>query len=275
MGSVMENLIDSVKNSTHLTQVQAVGGIEALTLGESLSLYFKEFGNSIDNRMAKMTKSIHTVNVKGLSNDLEKRGVLFVKNSHNEILTPEGFTPGLGNMDNYVNNVVRAVYLVSSLKTEASRLYDWIKQIIKKGRIDKSFTWTITDFDTIVNQAETFIKELPELRGGKTYTLEQVYVNFEEYFHLVNKFNTVVTGLKHRDVELAGKELERVYQIGDLLVTKIEHNDITLDVNAIKDIEFVINNFSRLANITGAMMTLLNETSAVLSAQADSIKRLK
>lgn len=267
----MENYIDLVKRPEPLS----VQGFEALSVGEGLGLFFKEFGAGVDKVMASMNSSVHTVDVHGLAQSLEKRKVLYVQNTGVEILTPEGYTPGLGSMDYYVSNVIRSVYLASSLKTETSRLYDWIKQIIKTGRIDKSFGWTVTDFDSIVNEAEAFIKQLPENRRKQTYNLSQVYANFNDYFFVVNKFNSVVKGFKAREVEMVAKDITRVYELGDLLVRKVKENDITLSEASINDLQQAVASFTRFTNITGALLILLNETHAVLSSQANTLKQLK
>lgn len=267
----MENYIDLVKRPKLLS----VQGFEALSVSEGLGLFFKEFGSGVDKVMAAMNSSVHVVDVQGLARDLEKRNVLYVKNTGVELLTPEGFVPGIGAMDHYVSNVIRSVYLASSLKTETSRLYDWIKQIIKTGRIDKSFNWTVTDFDSVVNEAEAFLKQLPENRRKQTYNLSQVYSNFNDYFFVVNKFNGVVKGFKAREIEMVAKDITRVYELGDLLVRKVKDNDITLTESSINDLQQAVASFTRFTNITGALLILLNETQAVLSSQANTLKNLK
>lgn len=266
-----KTLLTEVKDQTLLKVV----GAEGLSLGESFNLFFKDFSRVIDNRMATLSRSIHEVNMAPTQKYLKENMVLYVRNTATPILTPQNYSVGFGNMAAHATQVVNSIYLINSLKTEATRLYDWIKQVIKRGRIDRSFQWSITDFDRAIDAAENFLRNLPEGDRQRTYTLGEVYVNFEEAFGIINEFNHVSKTLKARDVEMTAKELNNVYEIGQLLIAKIKNNDIMVKESGILDIEMVINRFIRLTNICGSMMVLLNELSAVLDAQLKTLQTLK
>lgn len=267
----MENFIELVKRPTPMS----VQGFEALSIGESFNLFFKEFSTSIDKKMATLSKSIHAVDFQHVAKHIRDNNVLYVKNTGHEILTPEGFAPGMGNMMAHTKAVVEGVYIISSLKTEASRLYDWMKQILRNGRLDQSFKWTVGDFGNAVLKAENFIRNLPDNGRSVKYTLGQVYISFEEYFDCVNTFNSVVKTLGSRDVEMIAKDLSSIYDLGQLLVKKIQANDIRLTEQSVSDIEAVVNKFIELTNISGALMVLLNELTAVFTAQGDAIKHMR
>ena len=264
-------LILAVKYPNHLS----VTGFEALSIGENFNLFFKEISTSIDKRMGTLTKSIHLVDFDKVRKHLEKNDILYVKNTSNEILTPEGYHPGMGNMMAHTKAVTDAVYIICSLKTEASRLYDWMKQIITKGRMESEFKWTIGEFGMAVNKAEQFIKNLPDNSRAVRYNLGQVYVSFDEVWAVMNTFNNAVRTMGGRDVEITAKVLGQVYELGQLLVRKIQANDILLTQEAVNDIEHIVNKFAELTNVAGAMMVLLNELSAVFQSQLKSLEEMK
>lgn len=264
-------LLQEVKDQ-ELIKVQ---GIEGMSIGESFSAFFKEFSTSIDRRMAVLAKAVHTVNYEPTQKYLKDNEILYVKNTGVEILTPECYTPGFGNLNTHVRVLVDGVYVISSLKTESSRLYDWLKQIVKKGRVDKSFNWTISDFDRVLYPIENYIKNMPEDGRRNKYNLGQVYVNFDECFGSIHQFNTIVKTMGSRDAELINRELTNCYEIGQLLVKKIHANDISISPEAIVDIELVVNNFIALTNLAGVLMTLLNEMTAVFNSQIETLNKLK
>lgn len=264
-------LILAVKHPNHLL----VTGYEALGIGEKFNLFFTEISTSIDKRMATLAKSIHTVDFQPTKKHLEKDGILYVKNTHVELLTPEGYVPGMGNMMAHTKAVTDAVYIICSLKTEASRLYDWMKQIITKGRMETEFRWTIGEFGMAVNKAEDFIKNMPEGSRTLRYNLGQVYVSYDEAWDVMHTFNNAVRTLGSRDVEITAKVLGDVYALGKLLVQKIQANDILLSQEAVSDIETIVNKFAELTNVSGVMMVLLNELTAVFNSQLKTLKGLK
>jgi hypothetical protein len=266
----LTNALALVRTPTPLS----VMGTEGLSLGESFGLFFKEFSTNIDKRMAGLSKSVHKVDFSHAETNIRNKKVLFVKNGGLLVLTPQGFRPGLANMAGHTKAVTGGVYLISSLKTEATRLYHWLKQIAKTGRMDSSFRWTVSDFDQAMDAGVNYIKNLPVQDRQTRHPLAQVYVSFEEFFEVVNGFNNSVSLIGARDIELITRELTNVYELGSLIVNKIKANDLLLNEAAIADIESVINRFVELTNVCGAMMALLNELTQVFTEQSKTFEKL-
>ena len=252
----------------------SVMGTEGLSVGESFGLFFKEFSTSIDKRMAILSKSVHKVDFSAAENNVRSKKVLFVKCGGIQVLTPQGFRPGLANMSAHTQAVTGGVYLISSLKTEATRLYHWLKDIVRTGRMDSSFKWTVSDFDQAMEEAINYIKNLPTQDRQTRYPLAQVYVSFEEFFENVASFNNTVGMIGARDIQLITRELTNVYDLGNLLVAKIKSNDLVLNEAGIGDIESVVNRFVALTNISGVMMALLNELTQVFTEQSKTVAQL-
>lgn len=269
--SERQELIVAVKYPNHV----AVTGYEALSIGERFNLFFKEVSTTLDKRMAVLAKSIHTVDYAPVQKHLERNEILYVKNTHVSMLTPVNYHPGLGNMMGHTRAVIDGVYIIGSLKTEASRLYDWLKQVITKGRMDTEFKWTISEFGMAVNRSEEFIKNLPDTGRNLNYNLGQIYVSYDEIWDCMNVYNQSVRTMGARDAEITVKVLGDVYDLGRILVQKIHANDIMLDQKAVDDIESIVNKFAELTNVAGVMMVLLNELTAVFNSQLKTLKELK
>lgn len=262
--------IAAVKNPDPLT----VTGVEELSVGESFTLFFKEFSTSIDRKFAGLSKPVHMVDSNSLRAAIKNRNINYLKNTGVDVVVPANYTPGIANMMMHTKGVVEGVFLISCLKTEAVRLYDWLKQIVKTGRPATQFRWSVTNFDVAVDRGTDFIKSLPDENRRLKSPLGQVYVNFEEMFDVMDTFNAMVKTLGARDAEVAAKELQNVYEMGQLLIEKIKSNELTFDKAVVLDIEITINAFVNLTNVCGAMMTLLNELSAVLREQIKTVVKL-
>jgi len=264
-----------VIRSVQHPEILSISGFEALSIGESINLFLKEIGGGMDRRLASLSKSVHPVEFLSVKRELEKNGILYVKNTTVQILTPEAFIPGMGNMMGYTKAVISGAYIIGSLKTEAARLYDWLKQVVSKGRMESDFKWAVSDFSMAVNKAETFLKDLPETSRSVTYNLNQVYMSFDEMWDVLNTFNNAVKTIGGRDVEVLAKTWQDVYNIGQLLVRKIKASDLIIDEQTMQDIEQVVTKFSGLNNVAAAMMVLTNELSAVFAAQVETVKKLQ
>lgn len=266
----MFDMINEVKQP----QLLAITGVESLGLRESLSLFFNEFNRSIDRKMAGLKSSIHEIDYRSTQRYLETKNILFVRNAGVEITVPEYYSGAMGEMEAYVRHLINGLFVVNSLKTETTRLYDWLKNIVKRGRMDKSFSWAISDFDQCLEQTETFIKELDSNNKAK-FPLDQVYLQFNDAFMLINQYNQAAKSLKARDIEILSRDITAVYDIGSLLVTKVENNDIVLDKESLVDIQLVINNYVNLVNVAGVITGLLNELTAVFEAQLSEFRKMK
>lgn len=250
-----------------------IQGIESLGIGESLRLFFEEFFTETDRKLAQFKTSLHTINFLPVEEKLSKQGILFVNNANVRIPTPTYFKGGEGEMVYYVDNIITAIIVVEGFKTEVQRFYDWMKQVVKMGRVAKTYNWTVTKYETQVAEATKFIKELEE--GKTSYPLKQVYVNFPEAFGMMLRYNKAAASIKARDAEVMARDLKNVYDLGNLLVSKIQSNDIVVDPAILKDVQDKINLFNSLTSVVGGCLGLINEMSAVFNSQLDEFKKFK
>lgn len=274
-GEELKNLMHEMKHEIHYPSITTVSGFESLSIGENFRLFFSELSTSIDKRLSLLAKSIHTVNFDPVRLHLKKHNVLYVKNTATQILVPEGYIPGMGSMATYTKNITLGVYIVSTLKTEAARLYDWMKEIVSKGRMSQEFRWSIGDFGQAITKAENFIKGLPDNGSTVKQNLGTVYISFEEMWDTMHQYNIAVKNLGSRDAEVIAKTIADVFDIGQILVKKIQNNDITLTKEAIGEVEAIVNRFRDFTNIAGVMIVLLNELTAVFQSQLDTVGKLK
>lgn len=274
-GQELKNLMREMLHEIHYPAITTVAGFEALSIGESFNLFFSEMSNSIDKRLSLLAKSIHAVNFDQTRIRLKKENILYVKNGTVQLLVPEGYLPGMGSMGNYAKHVALGVYIISTLKTEAARLYDWMKEIVSKGRMGQEFRWSIGDFGQALTKAENFIKGLPDNGRVTHQNLNVVYSSYEEMWDVIHHYNVAVKNLGARDAEIISKTISGVFEIGQLLVKKIHANDIVLSREAIGEVEAIINRFRDFTNIAGVMMVLLNELTAVFQSQLKVLSELK
>lgn len=263
--------IDAVKNYEPIE----IAGLEALSLGESIGLFFSEFGTMVDKKVGLFARPVHMVDNNKLRNMVSRREINFVRHSAVPITVPTNYTPGIANMMAHVKGAVEGVYLLGSLRTETTRLYDFLKQMIKTGRSDKRFKWTINNLDESILNADSFVKQLPDEQRRLKVPLSEVYVNFNEMLEVIDVYNTSLKTLSARDVEIVARELTNTYHLGELLIEKIKSNELTFERSVLTDLELTVNNFVRLVDIAGAMMTLLNELSAVFREQIKEVVALK
>ena len=260
------DFVSHVKNPVSLN----IAGFEELGFGESIRLFFEEFFTETDKKLANFQTSLHTINYQPVEKYLVNNNILFIDNAGKKIPVPTYYQSGEGEMNYYVDNVAASITVVEMFKTEISRFYDWIKGIIKKGRADNTYKWTITDFDAQAGKVAAFIKDLYE--GPKNEKLGVVYVNFGEAFGMMQRYSSAVSSIKARDAEVMSRELKNVYEIGSLLVDKIKNNDIVVAKSTLEDIKNKVNMFNELVNIVGASLGLINELTAVFNSQLEVFK---
>lgn len=261
-------------NEVKQPQLLEFAGIESLGLRESMSLFFGEFNRSVDRKLASLKKSLHEVDYRPTQRYLEANNILFVRNAGVEITVPEYYSGAMGEMEAYTRHLINGILIVNSLKTETARLYDWLKSIVSKGRMDRSFSWSQSDFDDVLEQTDQFIKEMDSNNKAK-FPLDQVYLQFNDAFMLINQYNQAIKAIKARDIEVLTRDVTAVYDIGSLLVTKIESNDILLSKETLVDIQLIVNNYVHLVNIAGVVVGLLNELTAVFERQMEEFKKMK
>jgi len=263
------NFVSQVKNSNLLE----ISGVESLGVGEALHLFFEEFFTGTDRKLAQFQTSLHTINWQGTEKLLKDRNINFINNANQRITVPTYFQAGEGEMLYYVSNIVSAITVVEGFKTEIQRFYDWMKNVIKKGRADKAYQWTITNYDSKVGEVVAFIKELRE--GPKTATMNKVYVNFPEAFGLMSRYSLAVEAIKARDAEVMARDLKNVYEVGNLLVAKIKANDLVIDAYTLKGIQDKVSQFNELTNVVGGALGLINELTAVFNSQLKEFQAFK
>lgn len=274
-GEELLNLVREMKHEINYPSITTVTGFESLSIGENFRLFFGELSTSIDKRLSLLAKSIHSVNFDQTRTYLKKEKILYVKNATTPLLVPEGYAPGMGAMANYSKNVTLGVYIISTMKTEAARLYDWMKEIITKGRMGQEFRWSIGDFGQAITKAEQFIKSLPDNGRTTNQQLGVVYTSYEEMWDTIHNYNIAVKNIGGRDAEVIAKTIADVFDIGQLLVKKIQNNDLTITKEAISEIEAIVNRFRDFTNVAGVMMVLLNELTAVFESQVKTLSELK
>lgn len=265
----MNYLISHVRSPQRLL----IGGTEALGVGETLSAFFKEFFTETDRKLASFKSSIHTIPATDLEKYLLGNKINFVRNSINGIPVPTYYTIGEGEMAFYVDNIVSAITVIDGFKTEIPRFYMWLKNVVKTGRFETSYKWTITKYDEQVGKVAEFIKDLEE--GPTVAPMGKVYVNFEEAIGLMQRFNFTVRSIKARDAEVMARDLKNVYEIGNLLVQKIKDNTLVVEPYVLDGIQTKVNEFNELTSIVGASLGLVNELSAVFKSQCEIIGKMK
>lgn len=263
------NFVSHVQNPVRIH----LAGLESLGMGESLRLFFEEFFTETDRRLAQFKTSIHTINWESVQKKLTTNKVLFINNANKRIPVPTYYQSGEGEMAYFIDNVILSITVVEGFKTEIQRFYDWMKQIVKLGRVNNVYKWTISDYDSQVGKVSKFIAELKE--GDKVEKLGEVYLNFEEAYGLMNCFNQNVKSIGPRDAEVMARDLKNVYEVGNLLVNKIKSNDIIIDQYTLQKVQEKVNLFNELTAIVGACLGLINETTAVFDSQLKEFSSFK
>lgn len=249
-----------------------INGNESLSVADNFRFFFKELSVGFDKKVAGLSHSAHVVDVKPLVNAIPS--INYFRHELDLIPVPAFFDPNKMNWETYCANVNTAPFLISTLSTEASRFYDWLKEIASRGVVARSFSYTIASTDESVAKATAFIKSLSETKNSKV-RLNQVYESPGQAVDLIGQFNSTVMMLKPRDIEVTTKQLDLVYKIGELLADKIKSGDIVLNADSLETIQKRIDSFVNLVNITGAMSGMLNELTAVFKEQVDHLKAMK
>lgn len=249
-------------------------GMEALTAPEKIGFMFKQGSLGIDKIMSKLKFSIHTVDYHTVKNHVVRSNINFLKNAGFPITTPAHFNPKDLTWEEYTTNVLNGVLLASHMGEEANRYYGWLKTIASSGKIPHLFKYSITDFDRLVSDSTIFVSGLIKNTSNKS-NLGDVYGNFNELFASVNKFNLNVKGLKSRDIEVLSKQFDMIYDIGEILRLRINNNDIVLTGEGLDFVGKTLNDIVSALNITGVMVGLINELTAVYKTQCEEIVKMK
>ena len=266
----MNNLLAEIKQRDMI----ALMGNENLNLTESIGLFFKEISNSVDKKLASMSGSIHKVDYLPTKRFINNNKILYTQNTGVEITAPSYVTGEFAEMNYYVGSLISSILVVSTLKSETSSMYKWLKDIVKTGRADTSYRWASSLTDNEILKAHKFLSGLSEPKK-QTLRLGQLYNNFEECFDLINHFNNAVGGIKARDTEIIANDLSNIYGLGNLLIAKIEANELTMSKDTIGEINYVVHKWIDLVNIGSAIIGLLNELTAVFTEQLKEFQSMK
>lgn len=249
----------------------SVAGVEALTIPERVKFFFKESNLSIDQLMSKISFNIHQVDVDKLVKN--SNNINFLKNTAAPLTVPAYFNPVVCDWKTYQDKVLQSVLLAIHLNKEADDFYSWIKNIVKTGKVARLYQFSVSDFDQLVDECDEFISSL-KISDSKRKPMGELYDNFGLMAEHISRFNLNVKPLKARDVEVLDKTFNNIYEIGNLLYRKIEVSDIVLakeDIDLVKErIQMIV----KALNVTGAMVGLLNELTAVYRSQIDEVCRL-
>lgn len=259
-------------NLNNTTDPYSVAGVEALTIPERIKFFFKESSLNIDQLIGKISFNIHQVDVDKLRKNTQT--INFLKNTATPLTVPAYFNPTVCDWKTYQDKVLQSVLLAIHLNKEADDFYSWLKEIVKTGKVGRLYQFSVSDFEQLVGECDEFISSLKN-SDSKRKPMGELYDNFGLMAEQMGRFNLNVKPLKARDVEILDKTFNNIYDIGNLLYRKIDVKDITLskeDVDLIKDrIQMVV----KALNITGAMVGLLNELTAVYRSQIEEISRVK
>lgn len=268
----MLQVFEEYKAGKALLNLNGVDGLEALSIPERVRFFFKESSLGIDRVMGKISFNIHQVDVsKIVSVD---RSVNFLRNASVPVTIPAYFNQKVCDWNTYQSKVLQSVLLAAQLHVEAQSFYDWLKDIVKTGKVAKLYQFNITDFDSLVAESREFISALQKSDSLKK-PIGELYDSFGKMNEQITRFNLNVKPLKARDVEILDKSFNNIYDIGSLLYRKIEASDIVISSGDLDIIKERIQTIVEALNVTGAMVGLLNELTAVYRSQVAEIQKLK
>ncbi len=250
-----------------------IDGMESLSVGEKVSLFFKEGMVGIDRRLAGLKASAHKVDYDRTRNMV--KGVDYFAHASDLITTPAFFDPNTMSWETYVKGVCLTPALLSAGSTEAARFYLWLKELAKTGVMGRTYHFSITSTDGLVQQAEDFVGGKVKNTHNSKSRLNQCYNSFSHAFGLIQGYNVAVSTLKARDIELFAKDLSSVSNIGNLIAEKIKDSSLVLKESDLLALQNNFVQFVKMANIVGAQVGLLNELHAVFNSQLDEMKKMK
>ncbi|BAW98414.1 phage protein [Vibrio phage pTD1] len=252
-----------------------VDGQEAFNLNkylgpiEGFRMRFKSLSLELDKKIAGMSSSIHTIDYAAAQSKANKES--YLKRANTPMPIPVHFNPRNTTMEKYIKSCISAVALVDSFKTDSSRFYDWMREIASKGKVSGTFRYTVSSTSRAIDELDKFIKTLGNPKKEMNIPLKDAYSSFNEMFRNINEYNINVKMIKPRDAETIARQLQLNAELGELLLARIASNDVVLNENDLDIIKRVFDDFERYMNLTGALVGMLNELSAVLKAQCDAI----
>ena len=249
-----------------------VDGQEALTVGERFVSFFQELSLGIDAFNAKhFNKTIHKVNGIDIWKNLSERNSYFAV-STKHIPVPVFFNSDKLSFKDYVEFVLKAVPILKLVDTQSDIVYRGIKTVAATGKVP--FTLSNVDNTIKINETRSQFDQVFEDTRVYTRAVNQVYANFNEAYEVANTFNTIVTSLQARDVEVVAKRVDQVVNIVKLLKTKVDANEVNLNERESTLLNNTIANLVDNVTFAGKMIAQLSELTRVLQLQADEAKKL-
>lgn len=271
----LTKLVNNVQQGNTFTV--PIAGLEAISLGESLSFLISGFSVGYDKVMAAIfsNRSVHTVDNRGLSKAIEGMKISYTSNSGKPITIPNFFDPKTQNITEYVEHIVEGLILINTIKTDIDGFFKTLKKMASSGRMPNNpQVWKISNTFELVDKTEEFIKNLQQNKISKA-ALSSVYPNFGSIVLLTNKFNECASQLKQRDIEILFKELNRVKEVGDIVLTQYENGDLDFSIADKERLKELFSEFTRGINTAGAILGLANEMSAVFKTQIEEVLKMK
>ncbi|AGB07116.1 hypothetical protein [Vibrio phage VP4B] len=269
----MENYyLNLVFNPAPVDGMEAFDLKKYLTPIEGFRMRFKSLSLELDKKIAGMSSSIHTVDYNKAQAKANHQS--YFNRSKTMIPIPVHFNPRTTTMEKYIKSCISAVGLVDAFKTDSSRFYDWLREIAAKGKVSGTFRYTVSSTSRQIDDLQRFIETLGNSKKEMQLPLKDLYPSFNEMFRSINEYNLNVKMIKPRDAETIARQLQLNAELSELVLQRIMSNDIVLDENDIDNIKRVFDDFERYMNLTGALVGMLNELSAVLKAQCDVIENL-
>lgn len=246
-------------------------GAEDLSIGESFGLMFGELRTGFQKKWATMKSSAHEVPYGNLP--VKLKGVNYFKHVNDKLTIPGLFDPNKMEWETYCKGVLLAPLMLSTARTEASRMYKWMKEIAQRGVVGRTFSYSITSTQELINRSENFLSDLKPQPATST-VLKSLYPSFNTFFDSVDEYNLAVKSVKSQDVKVLVRELDEIFHIGSLVIDKLKDSKITLNESSIKALNDTLLDFNQLVNATGALMALLNEMTAVYKAQVEELTKI-
>ena len=270
--TVMENFyLDLLQANGEVAGQEGLPLPKLFTPIEGFRIRLSSLSLQLDKKIAGMSRSIHEVKYQSAQMRAEK--LKYLKCDSNTLPIPTNFDPRNITWEKYINYCISAVSLVDNFKTDSARFYDWLREIAAKGKVGGTFRYTISGTARQIDSLDGFIKLLGNKSHTATRPLADMYPSFNEMFKQINTYNNTVKMVKARDAEIIAKQLKLNADLGELVLARIVSSDIVLNESDIKTIQVTFDEFERYMNITGAMVGLLNELSAVLTAQCKEVEK--
>lgn len=247
-------------------------GNEALTVGEKLGLFFKEFSLSVDSLNAKLfNSSVHQINdIKTWKKVKASKDYFAVAIKH--IPSPVFFNSNKISFVEYVDFVLSSIPILKLVDEQASSVYKALKTCAATGQLPFSIR-NVQDI-VLINESKSFFSENIDTSEIYTRAINELYPNFTVAFDTLTLFNKEVSTIKSRDVEVCAKKVENVVTIIKILKKKIDTSDVILSPKESDLLNESIKELVDNVSFAGKMIALLSDLNRVLVLQTKEIQKV-